>query len=93
MRQLSMTTELSDEINKVRQWLIGKEAIYIEQVWRSALGKKMTDYDRRTSVRLSIILTTYCGWSKSGIRERVDGVQKWMYRPVQGDVAFDDVLG
>jgi exo-beta-1,3-glucanase (GH17 family) len=93
MRQLSMTTELSEQIDTVKQWLIGKEAVYVEQVWRSALGKKITDYDQRAAVRLSIILTTYCGWSRSGIRERVDGVQKWMYCRGKDSATFGDVLG
>lgn len=93
MRHLTMTRELSAQIEKVREWLKGREVVYVEQVWCGALGKKLSQYDRRASIRISIILITYCGWVKSGIRERVDGVQKWMYRPGIKVSAFDDVLG
>lgn len=93
MKHLTMTSELAAQIEKIRQWLNGRECTYVEQVWCAALGKKLRDYDRRASVRMSIILTTYCGWVKSGVRERVDGVQKWVYHPTGHVDRFADVLG
>jgi len=93
MKQLTMTSELAAQIEKIRVWLAGRESVYVEQVWCAALGKSLRDYDRRVSVRMSIILISYCGWVKSGIRERVDGVQKWVYHPAGHTDRFADVLG
>lgn len=93
MKQLTMTRELAKQIDKIKTWLVSKESTHVEEVWCSALGKDPAYYDRRASIRMSIILTTYCGWVKSGLRERVDGSQKWMYRPINSNDDFSDVLG
>ncbi|OCJ32179.1 hypothetical protein A6U90_09690 [Agrobacterium tumefaciens] len=81
MKTLNHTSELSEQVHKIREWLRDKDVTYCEQVWVEALGCDPSEYDVHVAHRMSIVLSTYCGWLKGGDRARIDGRQHWMYYP------------
>lgn len=99
MKTLKRTSELAEQVQKIREWLRDKDVTYCEQIWLEALGLDPDKYDVHGAHRMSVLLSTYCGWRKGGNRARINGRQHWMYYrfhdPASTNPAaqFADVLG
>jgi hypothetical protein len=90
---LAPTAEHKKMISVIQQWVAGKPYVYTEQVWTDAMGKPKALYSAPNAQKIAIILASYCGWTKSGARTRIDGQPRYLwFPPVNSARGFADLI-